>query len=140
MIGLVLAAALAGQAQSMILPGVLDLPLLDGGVMAPDCQGFADRLNEAGDPYACVAAPMSQINDLAFAYLGAARERGWNDAGGAANAFWMTRPGEDGRCQRLTVAGMWDFERTPEPRPNDPGFVLISVDVDVRCTPARSAQ
>lgn len=134
MIGLVLAVALLGAAQGgAVLPGVLDLPLLDGAELAPECLGMRDRLSESGEAFACVGAPMSRVNDLAFAYVDVARERGWGDASGAANAIWMTRTLPDGRCQKLTIAGMWDFERTHDPRPGDPGFVLISLDADSRC-------
>lgn len=134
MIALAVAAVLAGQAASgPVLPGVLDLPLLDGAELAPDCLGMGDRLAESGEVFACVGAPVSRINDLTFAYVAEARTRGWADAGGAANALWMTRTLPDGTCQKLTLAGMWDFRRSPEPRPNDPGFVLVSLDADARC-------
>lgn len=137
MIAAVLASLFVGQATpDTVLPGVLDLPLLEGSRLAPDCLGLKERLEDGGDPFACVGAPVERVNALAFAYVDAAKARGWTDAGGAANALWLTRPLADGRCQKLTVAGMWDFERTTRPRPTDPGFVLISLDADARCPAA----
>ncbi len=134
MIGALLALTLAGQAApEVVLPGVLDLPVLEGSRPAPDCLGMRARLEEAGDPFACLGAPVGRINDLVFAYVDAAKAQGWVDASGAANAIWLTRTAADGRCQKLTVAGMWDFERTQQPRDSDPGYVLISLDADVRC-------
>jgi len=141
MIGAVLAVMLAGQgAPGAIMPGVLDLPILEGAEPAPDCLGFRARFSEGDEAFECLGAPVGRINDLVFAYRNAALERGWADASGAANAIWMTRTQPDGNCQKLTIAGMWDFERTPEPRPNDPGLVVIMLDADARCPAPRPAQ
>lgn len=139
MIAALVAAALVGQgASGAIMPGVLDLPMLEGATPAPECLGFRDRLSEGDETFECLGAPVGRINDLIFAYRGAALERGWADAGGAASAIWLTRNLPDGTCQRLTIGGMWDFERTPEPRDSDPGLVLIMLDAEARC-PAPSA-
>lgn len=129
----------APPASEVVLPGILDLPILQGGHLEPDCLGYRDRLSQTGETLECLGAPVSRVNDLVFAYRSAALERGWVDASGAANALWLTRVLPDGTCQRLTIAGMWDFERTPQPRPGDPGFIVISLDADARCPVQRPA-
>jgi hypothetical protein len=141
MIASALAAALlsfAGQdGGALLLPGVADLPVLEGAAAAPDCGGMPTVFE--GDPVACVTAPIDRIDPLVWAYVREARARGWTDASGAANAIWLEKPGIDGKCQKLTIAGFWDFRRWPEPRPGIPGYVAVSVRSDVRCqTPSAS--
>lgn len=138
MIGALVASVLMTQAApGVVMPGVLDLPVIEGSAPSPDCMGYRERMSQGGETLECFGTTVGQVNDLAFAYVDAARERGWADASGAANAIWMARTLPDGTCQRLTIAGMWDFERTPEPGPTTPGFVVLSLKSDIRC-PAQS--
>ncbi|MBJ7485659.1 hypothetical protein [Brevundimonas sp.] len=139
-VALFAAATMVQGSPTVVMPGVLDFPMLEGVQPAPDCLGLRETLAEDGEAFECLGAPLSRVNDLAFAYVRAASERGWTDAGGAGIALWMTRVLPDGKCQRLTIAGMWDFERTPRPRPNDPGIVVISLDPDIRCPVLRPAE
>jgi hypothetical protein len=124
--------SLAGQdREALLLPGVADLPVLEGSTPAPDCGGMPTMFE--GDPVACVTMPVEAVDPMVWAYVREAKARGWTDASGAANAIWLERPGTGERCQRLTVAGFWDFRRWPEPRPGISGYVAVSVRPDVRC-------
>lgn len=139
---LALALATAGpsaQASTVLLPGVADLPVLAGATPSPDCGGMLDVMGDPGRGMVCVGAPVSAINDLVFAYRREAAARGWKDGGGAANALWMVRRGEGGACERLTIAGFWDFRLTEDPAPDTPGFVGLQVE-PIRSCPAADTQ
>lgn len=141
MIVSVFALALAtGAAQTpVVLPGVADLPVLAGATPSPDCGGMLEVMGDPGRGMVCLGAPVSAINDLAFAYKREAAARGWKEASGAANALWMVRRGADGGCERLTIAAFWDFRLTEQPAPDTPGFVGLQVE-PVRSCPAADAQ
>lgn len=135
----ILSGASVQSAPPVLLPGVADLPVLAGSTPSPDCGGMLEVMGDSGRGMVCVGAPVSAVNDLVFAYKREAAARGWTDSGGAANALWMVRRTADGACERLTIAGFWDFRLTEQPAPDTPGFVGLQVD-PVRSCQAAAAQ
>jgi len=138
---LALALLTGSPAQStppVLLPGVADLPVVAGSAPSPDCGGMLEVMGDSGRGMVCVGAPVRAVNDLVFAYKREAEARGWTDSGGAANALWMVRRTADGACERLTIAGFWDFRLTERPAPETPGFVGFQVE-PVRSCPAAAA-
>lgn len=128
----VLVAASFGSAmfqQPGVLPGVLDFPVLGGATLSADCGGMRDVV---GTELTCLSAPVERVNDLVFGYAAEAERRGWRDFGGAANAKWMVRQTAQG-CERLTIAGFWDFRRYPKPEDGIPGFVGFQVEAIRNC-------
>lgn len=114
----------AAYQEPIVLPGVLDFPVLRGATPSPDCGGLREVV---GPEMTCLSAPLERVNDLIFGYVAEAERRGWKDSGGAANAKWMVRQTAEG-CERLTIAGFWDFRRYPEPEEGIEGFVGMQVE------------
>ena len=134
---LALMAALAVQAAPVtVLPGDLGLPLLAGTTRSADCMGLRERFDGLGKPFECLATTVAIGNERAFQYADAAKARGWQDAGGAANALMMIRPLDDGGCQRLSIAA---FPGTEAMAPGDPAYLLFAVDPAGTCPPPRPA-
>lgn len=113
-----------------VLPGVLDFPVLEGATHSADCGGMREVV---GPELICLSAPLDHVNNLVFGYAAEAERRGWKEFGGAANAKWMVRQTAQG-CERLTIAGFWDFRRYPEPEEGIPGFVGLQVESIRSCT------
>lgn len=124
-----LALGLIQSPASTILPGVVDLPVVEGSKPSADCLGLRTRLAQDGDPFECLETTYEDANRIAFAYVRAAETAGWAHDGGAANALWLRRTMADGVCQRLTVAGF----PGPDDRAPRAAVVLVSLDADVRC-------
>ncbi|RZJ97054.1 MAG: hypothetical protein EON88_04465 [Brevundimonas sp.] len=99
---------------------------------APDCGGMREDMGDTGSMQ-CVTAPLGQISDLALTLAAEARSNGWTVAGGGANALWMTKPSTNGRCDRMTIIGFWNFRTYPEPRAGVPGYVGVMVEPDQSC-------
>ena len=132
-----LLAALAVQAApAMVLPGDLGLPLLAGTTRSAECMGLRERFDGLGKPFECLATTVALGNERAFQYIDAAKAKGWQHAGGAANALMMIRPLDDGGCQRLSIAA---FPGTEAMAPGDPAYLLFAVDPAGTCPPPRPA-
>lgn len=93
-----------------MLPGTLDLEVIDGSIIPADCQlrRYARYIEANNLLTECVAAPLAQSEfELQDSYVRALASRGWRFAGGAANVFFFERPrtGED--CSdRLALVGL----------------------------------
>jgi len=125
-----LVAALSVSAQqTVLLPGVADLPVLYGSVYSPDCGGLRELV---GADMQCVGAPAEEIDGLMNAYAAEARRHGWKDGDGAANALWLTRATPQG-CEKLTIAGFWDFRADTDYREGLPALVGFLVEPVGRC-------
>lgn len=134
---LALMAAVAVQAApATVLPGDLGLPLLDGTTRSAECLGLRERFEGLGKPFECLATTIALGNERAFQYIEAAKAKGWQSAGGAANAMMMIRPLDDGGCQRLSIAA---FPGTEAMAPGDPAYLLFAVDPAGTCPPPRPA-
>ncbi|MBB5772941.1 hypothetical protein HNP47_002961 [Brevundimonas vesicularis] len=127
MIALAMAAFIFAGSE-VLLPGQADLPLMRGARLAPECAEVlpADR---EGPALTCIAVPMRRANDMVFAYSRQAQRQGWQDAGGAASALFLTRPATPERCaQRLTLIAFWDPARADPPAPNEDVFIGMAVE------------
>ena len=132
-----LMAALAVQATpAVVMPEALGLPRLDGTTRSADCMGLRERFEGLGKPFDCLVTTVAVGNERAFQYASAAKTKGWQDAGAAANALMMIRPLDDGGCQRLSIAA---FPGTEAMAPNDPAYLLFAVDPAGTCPPPRPA-
>lgn len=125
-----LAMSLVLSAPETILPGALDLPVIEGSRPSVECLGLRERLAEAGSPYACLETSYDAANDMVFAYKRSAEQAGWTSDGGAANALWLRRTAAEGKCQRLTLAAFPGTEGGAQPRAAD---IIFAMDPDVRC-------
>jgi hypothetical protein len=100
-----LGSAAAQSLPTTILPGELDMPVLDGSQHA-DCAIPADRFDEPVLT-ACVTLPRAGSDAIQHAYIAALQQRGWRSAGGAANLIEFEQPIEGGECsRRLGLVGM----------------------------------
>jgi len=134
---LALIAALSVQAApALVLPEALGLPMLDGTTRSMECMGLRARFEGLGKPFDCLATTVALANERAPQYVEAAKARGWQNAGGAANALMMVRPLDDGGCQRLSIAA---FPGTEAMAPNDAAYLLFAVDPAGTCPPPRPA-
>lgn len=126
MIVIALAAVLAGAAD-LLLPGQVDLPLLAGARLAPDCLDVLPDDSER-PALTCIAVPMRNANDMMFTYAARAKQQGWQDAGGAGTALFLSKPATAEICaQRLTLVAFWDPQRSEMPAPNEDVFIGMSV-------------
>ncbi len=131
-----LAMSLVLGAPETVMPGVLDLPLIEGSRPTVECLGLRERLAEAGSPYTCLETSYDAANDMVFAYKRSAEQAGWTSDGGAANALWLRRTAADGKCQRLMLAAFPGPEGGAQRRA---AAIIFAMDPDVRCprpTPA----
>lgn len=131
-----IAAVMTQAAPAVVLPEALGLPMLAGTTRSAECMGLRERFEGLGKPFDCLATTVALGNERAFQYIEAAKARGWQDAGGAANALMMIRPLDDGGCQRLSIAA---FPGTEAMAPGDPAYLLFAVDPAGTCPPLRPA-
>ena len=132
----VLAAITALQAAPVtVLPGVLDLPLIEGTTVSADCMGHRAQMTVPGKPFECLADHMAHANEHVFAYVAAAQAKGWVPDTAAANGIFLRRTLPNGVCQKLAFIGL---PGTQAMRPEDPAYILIAVDPAATC-PSPSA-
>lgn len=122
-----IAAVLMGQAGAraeagVILPGVVDLPLVEGAAPMADCGRYEPLLAGVDLPRQCLMTTIAQSDPVADAYVASAKAKGWLGGGGVANVMNLYRPNADGTCQRLDLAVFPGGETTG---PTDPAIILI---------------
>jgi len=132
LVALTLAAALSGQAAPANV-----LPIVPGSTPAPDCGGMREVMSRGSDAMQCFTSPMEQAFDMFTAHLAQARAAGWGSQNGAANVIWFWKPSAGGKCDRLTVAGFWNFREHPEPSPGIPAYVGLMIEPDQDCPAAQ---
>lgn len=129
---LAVAAALSGQAAPANV-----LPLVPGSTPAPDCGGMRDVVDPANHGMRCFTSSMEQASNMFTAHMAQARAAGWGSQNGAANVIWFWKPSTDGKCDRLTVAGFWNFREHPQPGPDIPAYVGLMIEPGQDCPAAR---
>jgi hypothetical protein len=96
------APAVAQETPEVLLPGLLDVALIEGSHVPGDCSSAAPD----SPPTTCVAFPRESERDWQAEYVRALRQAGWRFTGGAGPVFWFERPINDGECsQRLDMLG-----------------------------------
>lgn len=118
------AATRAGPDGALVLPGVLDLPLVEGATPMADCGRFEPLFAGVDLPRQCLTTTMAQSDAVADAYVASAKARGWLGGGGVANVMNLHRPNADGTCRRLDLAVFPGGQATG---PADPAIILIGV-------------
>ena len=121
----------------IVLPGVLDLPIIEPATTLADCGPMLEGVAASGKPYQCLGATIENGQGVINAYIAEAKTRGWVSLGAAANAFNLQRPLPDGGCQGMVLAG---FPGAATMNPSDPAIILIAVDPATRCLSPRPAQ
>lgn len=135
-----IAAALAIAITSQTPPATSPLPFVPGTTPAPDCGGLRDVVSRGNEAMQCITFPMEQAADQFNAQLQQVRLAGWSPAGGQANIILFQKPDAAGGCDRLTVAGFWDFRQHPEPTPGIPAYIGLMIEPGQACqTPNGSA-
>ena len=88
----------------VLLPGLLDFPLIGGVVISPDCGG--DPTINPGDGLVCVAFPAGgDLDELRNRYGQIAMDQGWRVAFALeATTVHFERPAAGGRCDHLAIA------------------------------------
>ncbi len=83
-----------------VLPGRLDLPVLEGSFIPEDCLFDREAFDEDYET-GCVAmdfADEERMGELDAGYVAALEERGWTFAGGNGFSFMFHRPTDDPDC------------------------------------------
>lgn len=137
MIAALAAMMIAAGPTDVVLPGMVDLPLIQGSTLMPDCLFLQDRLAASGKPFQCVGAPLAKADEITRAYATSAQTRGWASSGGVANAVSFHRPLPDGRCEGLAFAG---FPTTEAMAPSDLAMLIVIYSPTNDCPPPRPAQ
>ncbi len=97
--------AVVDSGRQIILPGALDLAVINGSIIPQDCQ-FETIFGTQSVPADCVAFPIQTSENFQSLYVQALTNLGWNFAGGAANVFYFERPRSNTACSdRLNFAG-----------------------------------
>jgi len=116
LIALAFAAALSGQAAGA-------MPVVAGTTPSPDCGGMREVMSGGAPGMECVTTNMDNATTLVGQYVAEARRLGWSAPDGAANVLWLYKPGEGGKCDRLTIVGLWDYNRYPQPAAGIPLYI-----------------
>lgn len=117
-----IAAALALAVTVQTPPMSTSLPFVQGTVPAPDCGGVRDVVSRGNETMQCITFPIEQAADQFNAQLQQVRLAGWSPAGGQANIILFQKSDAVGACDRLTVAGFWDFRQHPQPTAGIPAI------------------
>lgn len=132
---LALLASLAIQeppAQTTLLPGVVDLPLLAESRVDPSCAGETDINPGAG--LACVASTGGDLTDLQLGYAEAALAIGWRHSFIGRDVVFLERPLAGGRCEMLSLNPIGDDSDDEDYTPT--GLAII-LDRDMPCIQGR---
>lgn len=133
MIALTILTALsiqAAQPDNLLLPGVLDLPVLEGSQRDPSCGGQIDAINP-GDGLACVSSPSPSSSEGIMAYAESALGLGWRPAFLAQESIFLERSKTDGRCELLAISASAGGE--PSSSIEDPNIISIILERDMQC-------
>lgn len=97
--------AVVDSGRQIVLPGTLDLAVIDGSMIPQNCQ-LETIFGTQSVPADCVAFPRQASENYQALYVQALSNLGWNFAGGAANVFYFERPQPNTTCSdRLNFAG-----------------------------------
>lgn len=127
-----IAAALALAVTSQN-PSANTLPFVPGTTPAPDCGGMRDIISRGNQAMQCITFPMEEAATQFNAQLQQVRSAGWIPAGGQANIILFQKANAAASCDRLTVAGFWDFRKHPQPAPGIPAYIGLMVEPDQPC-------
>lgn len=145
-IAAIVMTAEARAQEGTILPGLLDLPVVEGAFIPEDCKW--PRPPEDASRAGCVAFPMGESQSMQDTYVQLLQERGWAFASGAGNAFWFHRPVAEGDCVERAylvgwyLAGMDEIRAANRENRTDEiefGVFLFTVEDAPRCGDRRQA-
>lgn len=133
---LMLAAGAPGSTD-VILPGVLDLPVVAGQKAGGPCAFLkADFTRTATQD--CVAMRGKDVDPAMNSYTRALVAKGWTFAGGAAIQFWFERARPEGDCERINMSALVDFQKPAAESLKGPGTIVF--EHEPQGGPCRKAQ
>ncbi len=122
-----IAAVLMGQAtaEGTLIPGAVDFPVLGNAEVLEDC-GDVSRFNLApGSQLVCLTTPNHCCHEaLLNSYGRLALDRGWRFGLADSPRVHFLRPGQEGRCDMLTLGSTRTSGSTDRFEPYD-AFTIV---------------